>query len=237
MVAPSGKNIINIAAYGGYALWLFHDGARRVTSVDISENAIRVNRLLKSTISQFDFRTNQRVMSGQITQAEVETLSALTQTTERYVRRYFSEVAVNGRNSSNNFPQLRDERSFSIIKNAMETQGSWRICRAELIDFLEQEPDQSADTIYASTVRNWVLEDYEALDKSVARQRWSEEFDARLARAAHACLKLGGSFIDMRIGAPYECPKVPLDFATSWSMFDHLALSEHLKHASVAIKR
>lgn len=227
IINPKGKDIINIAAYGGYALRLLMNGANNVKSIDISKNSINANNILKTLILCFDYNGNIKFMKNLTSRKEKEKLSELSEVSMNYILNYFSGVKYN----VNHFPQLKNKENFEIIKRAIKDER-WQIYNSELLIFLEKQEPNSTDAIHASTVRNWILNSYIHKFDGEAREKWTEEFDKPLAISAYNCLKPGGVFIDAL--PPDFFPQLPLDLFGTWKQFNFP--KENYKSYSIGIK-
>ena len=91
-IQPEGKDIINIAAYGGYSLWLLAENPSRIHSVDISEEAICVSRLQQILITSFSFSENLSFMSNSASESKLEKLAERSGFTSDYLAHYFRKV-------------------------------------------------------------------------------------------------------------------------------------------------
>jgi S-adenosylmethionine:diacylglycerol 3-amino-3-carboxypropyl transferase len=231
---PQGKDVVHLAAYGGYALWFFLTGAKSVSSVDLSRESFRVNKLQQTMISSFDYKDNLSLMKNLASNSLLEDLSQKADMEINYLKNYFEQVSLYSRNSTDNFPQLQGEDIFEKIKSSIQL-GKWEIFQEDLLDFLQKRKEDSVDIIYVSTLRNWIFQHYLNLNKSFQKniQLFLEEVDNPLAESSYKCLRNDGKFVDLLPDKITSLPRFRIDTNSRrgpWGIFNDFPQSYYLDY-------
>lgn len=255
---PAGKDVIHIAGYGGFAEWLLYKGSKSVASVDYYPDPVNANRIQKAIFENFNFliahllMINREMYAGEYRQW-LKKLHEQTRLSVDYLDRYFTYIQDYFNSGGGHyetmtpfslqdcFPYIDNQEAFDKIEIAIKN-GKWKkIVQSEFVDFLKEQEESSADIIYASSVRNWMLDSYldehygnvgpelSFVGKPISQrtdfplevmERFEKEFDNPLAKAAYRCLRNGGAFIEVEPLFRAEFPNYPIPFHSYWGRFD-----------------
>jgi len=205
---PEGKDILNIACYGGYAIALLLNGAKKVTSIDINEETVENNIILQKSIElgDYDFWKNLLQNNWDIS-LFAEISDSIVKSDWMRVNRYFNEVnhefyfgswCDKIRRFGNFYRHVRSEENFMKVKNKIK-EGNWQVQQAELLGFLKTLPSESLDAICGSSVRNYV---FHSSDLGETPDAWKQEYECPLFREVHRCLRKDGRYVEAVI--PYD---------------------------------
>lgn len=216
-----GKKVLNIAGYGGYALWLLLEGAQHVTSLDVSRRTISQNENIRGSIKTLSYEEQQEILSHPYCSFSLREKIRLSREMSEDddddgIEYFFSKLKTRGVDTyRKGFPHLASKRKYKILQQRLQ-EDVWCIERAELLEFLTKQEENSFEVIYSSSVRNYVK--YRI--PNWKNFSWEDDYNAPLANQAYRVLADNGYFVEAVI--PEDSWDFPQDRfeGEAWKKFE-----------------